>query len=267
MQTDLPLKLLTTMGAADLLPLLGIPAAEVLEVVVRELPMKKRALDTLLRVRSPQGQEYLHLLEWQGYPDPSVLWRVLGYLSLVGQEEPHTTIVGTVVYLTPADDQGDTLTMVVDGHEQHRWSVHCIRLWEQDAQAALDAGNLALTGSQPADGRGGCAIDGGCGAACADRCPTDAAGGLAGHSGSIRGTIARTGAISADRAKGATDERRFNRLSGAGDRRRTRNTVAGPARARAAGVGSRAPGTRGRTPGLGSRASGTRSRASGAFAK
>ena len=96
MQTDLPLKLLTTMRAADLLPLLGIPAAEVLEVIVRELPMKKRALNTLLRVRSPQGQEYLHLLEWQGYPDPAVLWRVLGYLSLVGQEEPHTTIVGTV---------------------------------------------------------------------------------------------------------------------------------------------------------------------------
>ena len=149
MQTDLPLKLLTTMRATDLLPLLGIPAAEVLEVVVRELPMKQRALDTLLRIRSPQRQEYLHLLEWQGYPDAAVLWRVLGYLSLVGQEEPHITIVGTIVYLTPADDQGDTLTMVVDGEEQHRWSVHCIRLWEQDAQAALATGNLALTVLSP----------------------------------------------------------------------------------------------------------------------
>ncbi len=51
------------MRATDLLPLLGILPAEVVEVVVRELPTAKRALDTLLRVRSPQGQEYLHLLE------------------------------------------------------------------------------------------------------------------------------------------------------------------------------------------------------------
>ncbi len=72
-------------------------------------------------MRSPYGQEYLHLLEWQGYPDRAILWRVLSYLGLVGQEEPHITIVATVVYVTPADDQGDALTMAVDGQEHHRW--------------------------------------------------------------------------------------------------------------------------------------------------
>ncbi len=75
------------------------------------------------------------------YPDPAILWRVLSYLGLVGQEEPDITIVATVVYVTPVDGQGDTLTMVVDGQEQHRWSVRCIRLWEQDAQDTLAAGN------------------------------------------------------------------------------------------------------------------------------
>ncbi len=149
MHTDMPLKVLTTLRDADLLPFLGVPADRVVEVVVRELPTTKRALDTLFRIRSPQGQEYLHLLEWQGYPDPAVLWRVLSYLGLVGQSEPHTTIIGTIVYLKPGDDTGDTLTMAVDGQVQHEWSVRCIRLWEQDAAAALATGNLALVTLSP----------------------------------------------------------------------------------------------------------------------
>ena len=149
MHTDMPLKVLTTLRAVDLLPFLGVPADRVVEVVVRDLPITRRALDTLLRIRSPQGQEYLHLLEWQGYPDPAVLWRVLSYLGLVGQAEPHTTIIGTIVYLKPTDDTGDTLRMVVDGQLQHEWSVRCIRLWEQDAVAALATGNLALATLSP----------------------------------------------------------------------------------------------------------------------
>lgn len=76
MHTDLPLKRLTILRAADLLSLLGVPAAQVEDVVVRDLPMQKRALDTILRIRSPQGQSYLHILEWQGYYDAAALWRL-----------------------------------------------------------------------------------------------------------------------------------------------------------------------------------------------
>jgi hypothetical protein len=149
MQTDIPLKRLTALRATDLIPLLGLPVAGVQAVAIPELPMQKKYLDILLRVRSPQGQEYLHLLEWQGYYDATALWRLAGYMSLVGQDEPHMTIIGTMVYLKPTDDAGDTLTMAVDGQIQHHWSLRCVRLWEQDAAAAVATGNLALTTLSP----------------------------------------------------------------------------------------------------------------------
>ncbi len=144
MKTDVPLKRLTTMRPDDLIPLLGLPATSIIEVTVRELPMQQKSLDTLFRVRSPQGQEYLHLLEWQGYYDPAVLWRVVSYLGLLGQDDPHITLIGTIIYLKPGDDVGDMLTMAVDGVVQHQWQIRCIRLWEQDAVAAAASGNLAL---------------------------------------------------------------------------------------------------------------------------
>jgi len=149
MQTDIPLKRLTALRATDLIPLLGLPVAGVQAVAIPELPMQKKYLDILLRVRSPQGQEYLHLLEWQGYYDAAALWRLASYMSLVGQDEPHMTIIGTMVYLKPADDAGDTLTMAVDGQIQHQWPFRCVRLWEQDAAAAVATGNLALTTLSP----------------------------------------------------------------------------------------------------------------------
>jgi len=70
-------------------------------------------------------------------------------MSLVGQDEPHMTVIGTIVYLKPADDAGDTLTMAVDGQVQHHWSLRCVRLWEQDAAAAVATGNLALATLSP----------------------------------------------------------------------------------------------------------------------
>jgi len=57
-KTDIPLKLLTALRGADLLPLLGLPAASLVRVETRELPAGATRLDTLLRARSPQGQEY-----------------------------------------------------------------------------------------------------------------------------------------------------------------------------------------------------------------
>ncbi len=149
MKTDIPLKRLTLLRATDLIPLLGLPVASVQTVVIPELPMQKKYLDILLCVRSPQGQEYLHLLEWQGYCDAAALWRLASYMGLVGQDEPHMTIIGTIVYLKPADDTGDTLTMAVDGQVQHHWPFRCVRLWEQDAAAALETGNLALATLSP----------------------------------------------------------------------------------------------------------------------
>ncbi|NJN67924.1 MAG: hypothetical protein HC884_15050 [Chloroflexaceae bacterium] len=137
MQTDIPLKRLTMLRAADLLPLLGVPHATLLAVETLELPASNARLDNILHVRSPSGLEYLHLIEWQGYPDQGVLWRVLGYLAWIGRHNPTKTVVGTLVYLTPPCDMGDTLTQAVDGEVFHSCRIPCVRLWQQDATAAL----------------------------------------------------------------------------------------------------------------------------------
>jgi hypothetical protein len=137
MRTDIPLKTLTTLRAADLLPLLGTPDVTLLRVQTLELPAAATRLDTILRLRSPAGQEYLHILEWQGYPDPVVLWRVLGYLAWVKQQNRRVVVVCTIIYLTPDCDAGDTLVQTLDGVEVQRWSLACIRLWQQDAATAV----------------------------------------------------------------------------------------------------------------------------------
>ena len=80
MQTDLPLKRLTAICAADLLPLLGVAGMEVVGVEILELPSLTTALDTVLRLRDRQGREHLHLVEWQGHP----LRRVPGTRSSCG---------------------------------------------------------------------------------------------------------------------------------------------------------------------------------------
>jgi hypothetical protein len=55
-----------------LLPLLGLLAATLLRVERRALPASATRLDPVVRVRSPQGQDYLHIVAWQGYPDRTV---------------------------------------------------------------------------------------------------------------------------------------------------------------------------------------------------
>jgi hypothetical protein len=144
MKTDIPLKRLTALRGADLLPLLGLPAATLLRVESRELPASATRLDTVLRVRSPQGQDYLHIVEWQGYPDRTVLWRLAGYRVWFGQQEPDTPVVGTVIYLRPEADMGDRIMQTIDGQVVQPWSVGRIALWEQDAAAALASNRLGL---------------------------------------------------------------------------------------------------------------------------
>ncbi|MFN8516537.1 MAG: hypothetical protein U0841_28940 [Chloroflexia bacterium] len=146
MQTDLPLKRLTQLCPGDLLPLLGTPEAEVMAVESLELPASKSSLDTLLRLRQPDGTEYLHLIEWQGYRDPQFLWRTLGYLSWLGQNRRERPILATVIYLHPGDDVGDTLQQGTPGSASWIASIHSVRLWTLDAAKAVasDAPGLAV---------------------------------------------------------------------------------------------------------------------------
>ncbi|HWE62216.1 MAG TPA: hypothetical protein VHB98_10945 [Chloroflexota bacterium] len=144
MQTDVPLKVLTALCAADLLPLLGSPDATVLSVETLELPASATSLDSLLHLRSPQGTEYLNLLEWQGYKDPRFLWRALGYLAWLGQRRAERPIIVTPVYLHPEDDTGEELRATLDGEDLWAVPFRCVRLWEEDAGAAVGSGRLGL---------------------------------------------------------------------------------------------------------------------------
>lgn len=143
METDIPLKALTAACASDLLPLLGSPDATVLGVETLELPAIATRLDNILRLRSLGGADYLHLIEWQGYRDPRFLSRALYYRAWLGLER-QIPILATLIYLKPGDDTGDTLRQTLDGHDVFVVPFHCVRLWEQDAAAALASGRPGL---------------------------------------------------------------------------------------------------------------------------
>jgi len=149
MRTDIPLKRLTVLRGADLLPLFDLPHAALERVDSLELPASADRLDTVLTVQSPGGARYLLVVEWQGYRDPGVLWRLAGYCAWVGQRNVGVPVVGAVIYLTPAADVGDELVQVVDGITVQSWPVRAVRLWEQDAAAALSSGALGLTVLSP----------------------------------------------------------------------------------------------------------------------
>jgi hypothetical protein len=148
-QTDIPLKRLTTLRAEDLLSLLGSTDTTVVAVETLELPASATRLDNVLRLRSAGGQEYLHVVEWQGYDDPVVLWRVAGYLAWIGQRYSERTVVGTIIYLSPAADAGDSIRQTVDGQALLDWSIPVVRLWELDAQAAAERGGVGLAVLSP----------------------------------------------------------------------------------------------------------------------
>jgi hypothetical protein len=149
MKTDIPLKRLTALRGADILPLLALPLATVGRVDTLELPARARRLDTVLSVESPGGTRYRLVVEWQGYSDPGVLWRLAGYCAWLGEQNPKLPVVGAVIYLTPGADAGDELAQVIDGERVQAWPLRAVRLWEIDANTALESGILGLAVLSP----------------------------------------------------------------------------------------------------------------------
>jgi hypothetical protein len=134
MQTDVILRRLTALRAADLLPLLGAADATVLRVEAPELAARSVRLDLVLHLRSAAGLEYLHLVEWQGYDQPQLLWRTMRYLAELGEQRQVRPIVCTIVYLTSAADVGvDLVQTLPDGGGRWAFQVAALRLWELDA--------------------------------------------------------------------------------------------------------------------------------------
>jgi len=103
----------------------------------------------VLRLRGADGHPYLHLVEWQGRHDPIILWRTLGYLAWIGQNRPERPILVTLIYLTPEDDVGNTLVQVGTGQTGRQIHIPCVRLWQQDATAALAGGKPGLIALSP----------------------------------------------------------------------------------------------------------------------
>ena len=93
---------------------------------------------------------HLHLVEWQGYRDPLFLWRLMGYLSWVGLHHPERPITITPIYLRPGDDAGSSLRQGLEGGPES-WGITftCVRLWEQDAAAAVASGAVGLAVLSP----------------------------------------------------------------------------------------------------------------------
>ena len=151
METDIPLKILASARAADLLPLLGAAGSTLVGVESLELSAGVRRIDTLLRLVSPGGQRYRHLVEWQGYRDPLLLWRGLEYLARLGpvQLEEEGPLLLTLVYVDPKADVGDTLTQTLDGREVTAYRFDCVRLWQQDASLAVASGLPGLAALSP----------------------------------------------------------------------------------------------------------------------
>ncbi|MCU0491925.1 MAG: hypothetical protein MUD01_10075 [Chloroflexaceae bacterium] len=149
MKTDLPLKRLTQLCPNDLLVLLGTPDATVTSVETLELPASESRLDTLLHLQERDGRPYLHLVEWQGYRDGGFLWRALSYLGWLGQNSDERPIRFTAIYLRPEDDVGDTLEQASTAVGGWRVQFHCLRLWQQDAVAALASGLPGLIALAP----------------------------------------------------------------------------------------------------------------------
>ncbi|MGH2345346.1 MAG: hypothetical protein ACRDG4_08980, partial [Chloroflexota bacterium] len=147
-QTDIPLKELTVACAPDLLPLLGSEDATILGVESLELPAMATRLDTLLRLISPRGTPYLHLVEWQGYRDPGLLKRITHYRSWLVMHQP-LPVAATVVYLKREDDMGAVLQQTVDGKDVYVASVSTVRLWNLHADEAVASGRTGLAVLSP----------------------------------------------------------------------------------------------------------------------
>jgi hypothetical protein len=106
-------------------------------------------LDTVLRLRLPDNRTSLHLVEWQGWRDRDFLWRVLEYLGWMGQHRRERPINATPVYLWPEADVGDSVQRVGDDGANWSASFRCVRLWQENAQAAVQSGRPGLAALIP----------------------------------------------------------------------------------------------------------------------
>lgn len=147
--TDGPLKRLVTICIVDFAR--WLLDSEVLDAYSLniELPVQEVArTDLLFRVVLPDGPATMLHIEFQGKSSHAPMrWRMLDYMVRLANVERDLTLYSVVFYVgqgAGAKDEGVYSVPSPDGTASLQWRYHVVRLWEMDAQALLDSGQLAL---------------------------------------------------------------------------------------------------------------------------
>ena len=149
MKTDQPIKVLFERQGQSLLPFIGERQAGVRVTAVEcvALPVSERRIDSVLRLERDGLVWYRHL-EFQAQKDADMPRRCFEYNSRLILHYG-AAVLTTVLYLLPGADKDvpDAFRLYVGDWLAYEWRFEVVRLWEIDAEAALDsgeAGPLAL---------------------------------------------------------------------------------------------------------------------------
>lgn len=139
--TDLPLKKLFALRAADLLVLTGDRGARVETTDAVEVAATARRADFVLTLRGRAGA-YLRHVEFQSDCPPGLARRCFEYNTRLHLHSG-LPVLTTVVFLKPPGPGGRPVYEVRLGRRVlHRWRFDWIKLWEIEARATLERGSL-----------------------------------------------------------------------------------------------------------------------------
>jgi predicted transposase YdaD len=147
--TDRTIKVLFERLGQSLLPFVGErqPGVRLTAVEIVELPVPSCRIDSVLRLERDGFVWYRHL-EFQAGPDPDMPRRCFEYNSGLILHY-NAAVLTTVLYLLPGSDRDaqDAYRLYIGDQVAYEWRFDVVRLWEIDAELALDggqAGPLAL---------------------------------------------------------------------------------------------------------------------------
>jgi predicted transposase YdaD len=139
MKTDIHCKLLARLCPTDLLTLTGDQDAQLLSTDVVELQDIRRTVDFVYKLQVGEEIYYRHI-EFQAERDPEMNQRCFLYNTrMIAQYQ--APVITTIIYLFRRRRlEEPVFRVMVRGQEVNRWQFDCVRMWEMDAQAALDQG-------------------------------------------------------------------------------------------------------------------------------
>lgn len=146
MDADQPLKRLFQVRARRVLGLLGESGAVVVSAGVIELPVSRRSVDLVIRLR--RGHDtYLHQVEFEMRYRRGLELRLFEYAARLGAQY-RLPVVTTAVFLRPPGPSRLSYREVIEGRVVHERHFGVLRLWQQDAETllAMGPGPAALVG-------------------------------------------------------------------------------------------------------------------------